>query len=168
MQLEISKSTLRKWSLALEREGYTFISDENDRRAYIFSDHDVSKQIQRLINNGNSLEDASKAVAVRYLSDSRERRTQAVRPKSEDEARSSLAYLELIKEQQDLKQNMESFMAAMSKQHEVLHQELAGQRNYIEDVLNKRDEQLLPVLKQFLSKKNGRNYGIKRSESVKK
>lgn len=153
MQLEISTSTLRKWSLSLEREGYTFIRDENERRAYVFSDLDVFKQIQKLINNGNSVEDASKSVAVRYLSDSKERITLAVRPKIQEEERSSLAYLELIKDQQDLKQNMESFMAAMSKQHEALHKELADQRDYIDELLKKRDEQLLNTLKQTLAKK---------------
>lgn len=153
MQLDIATSTLRKWSLALEREGYTFIRDENERRAYIFSDLGVFKQMQKLIHNGVSVEDAAKAVAVRYLSDSENRRTLAVRQKSEDEARSSLAFLDLVKDQQELKQNMESFMDTMIKQHELLHQELADQRSYIEDVLKKRDEQLLLVLNQSLSKK---------------
>lgn len=152
-QLEISTSTLRKWSLALEREGYTVIRDEHDRRAYIPSDLDAFKQMKTLINNGMSVEDASKAVAMRYLSDLEETRTLAVRPKSHDDGRSSPAYLELLQEQKDLKQSMESFMAAMSKQHDVLHQELADQRTYIEDVLKKRDEQLLNALKQNLSKK---------------
>jgi len=149
MQLEISTSTLRKWSLALEREGYTFIRDENERRAYIFSDLDVFKQVQKLIHNGNSVEDASKAVAVRHLSDSKERRTLAVRPENQDEERSSLAYIELMKEQQELKKNMESFMESISKQHHLLHQELANQRDYIEESLKRRDEQLLMALHEM-------------------
>jgi len=54
-----------------------------------------------------------------------------------------------MKEQQELKKNMESFMETMSKQHQLLHQELANQRNYIEESLKRRDEQLLIALREM-------------------
>lgn len=154
MQLDISTSTLRKWSLALEREGYRFIRDEHDRRAYITSDIDAFKQMKTLIDKGMSVEDASKAVAMLFLSDSGATRTIAVRYENHDNWRSSPAYLELLQEQRELKQSMELFMATMSKQQDLLHQELTKQRVYIEEVLKKRDEQLLNVLKQNFTKKS--------------
>lgn len=148
MELDISTSTLRKWSLALEREGYTFIRDENDRRAYILSDLDVFKQMQKLIHNGVSVEDASNAVAVRYLSDSSDQRTLAVRQKNNDEERSH-AYLELLTQNQEMKTLLERLEQTVHQQTASLTQEIINQREYIEESLKRRDEQMLIALREM-------------------
>ncbi|MCM3593636.1 MerR family transcriptional regulator [Brevibacillus borstelensis] len=64
--LGISTSALRKWSLRLEAEGYRFIRDEHDRRAYRESDLVALRKMKEFLGAKMSLENAAKTVSVMY------------------------------------------------------------------------------------------------------
>lgn len=64
--LDISTSSLRRWSIILEATGYPFIRDENDKRAYLQSDIMPLQKMRELLTDGMSLENAANAVVLRY------------------------------------------------------------------------------------------------------
>lgn len=64
--LDIAPVTLRKWSIALEREGYIFIRDENGRRAYRERDILPLKSMKQLLASNTSIENASKTLAIKH------------------------------------------------------------------------------------------------------
>jgi hypothetical protein len=51
--LDIGDSTLRKWCLALEKNGYGFIRNDQNRRVYVESDLVVLRHFQNLIKQHN-------------------------------------------------------------------------------------------------------------------
>lgn len=52
-QLLIGESTLRKWSLALEEQGYKFVKGEQESRAYIEGDIKILFKLKEEIRNKN-------------------------------------------------------------------------------------------------------------------
>jgi DNA-binding transcriptional MerR regulator len=60
--LEITTSTLRRWSLKLEELGYLFERNEKDQRIYYERDFKAFRELRKLITNSVSFEDAIKAV----------------------------------------------------------------------------------------------------------
>lgn len=65
--LQISDSTLRKWCLLLEKEGYKFLRDDKNNRA--FTDHDVIalRKFQELTKDKHvTLENATTIVVSMY------------------------------------------------------------------------------------------------------
>lgn len=65
--LDIGASTLRKWSLELEKAGYVFLRDEHGRRAYVEHDALALRQFKKYLDGGMSYDSASKAVLADYL-----------------------------------------------------------------------------------------------------
>jgi len=66
LHLGINPNTLRRWCLELEKEGYEFERNANDQR--IFYDRDVIalSEVQKLLVQRQSMEIATKTVAVKY------------------------------------------------------------------------------------------------------
>lgn len=65
--LSIGGSTLRKWSLELEKAGYVFLRDELGRRAYVEHDAIALRQFKKELDSGKSYDSASKSVVAQYL-----------------------------------------------------------------------------------------------------
>lgn len=102
--LDISTSTLRKWSIALESEGYIFIRDKNDRRVYLERDIMTLHKMKELLDDGFNMNDAAKAVTLRFQEQIVESRTHSVIYENERSLQRYFEYLELImNELQDLK-----------------------------------------------------------------
>lgn len=65
--LGIGDSTLRKWCLALEKNGYTFIKNEREQRLFIESDLVCLRHFQTLVQQHNmQLENAAIVVVDRF------------------------------------------------------------------------------------------------------
>ncbi|AWG44366.1 hypothetical protein BEH_26675 (plasmid) [Priestia filamentosa] len=65
--LEIPDSTLRKWCIQLESNGYTFIKGEKDSRAFTMHDLTALKVFKQLVKvERKTKETASKEVVKRY------------------------------------------------------------------------------------------------------
>jgi DNA-binding transcriptional MerR regulator len=60
--LEITTSTLRRWSLKLEELDYSFERNEKDQRIYYERDFKAFRELKKLLSNAVSFEDAIKAV----------------------------------------------------------------------------------------------------------
>lgn len=61
-RLGMGKSTLRRWCLELEKQGYTFTKGEQDSRAFLEQDVLLLEKIKKLQCEGNKLENAIKQV----------------------------------------------------------------------------------------------------------
>ena len=61
-RLEMGKSTLRRWCLELEKQGYTFTKGEQDSRAFLEQDVLLLEKIKKLQSEGSKLENAIKQV----------------------------------------------------------------------------------------------------------
>lgn len=91
--LNIAPVTLRKWSIALEREGYIFTRDENGRRAYRERDILPLKSMKQLLASNTSIENASKALATKHKE---EQGTLPVLQSNEQIERSQERYFNMI------------------------------------------------------------------------
>jgi DNA-binding transcriptional MerR regulator len=67
--LNITTSTLRRWSLELEKQGYVFERNEKDQRIYFARDFKAFRELQKLLGNSTSLADAAKSVAAMEFED---------------------------------------------------------------------------------------------------
>lgn len=99
--LDISTSTLRKWSIALETEGYPFIRDENDRRAYLERDLMPLQKMKELLKEGMGMDNAAKAVVLRF---SESMSHSVTIPVPHDNERSEERYLEIVGHVHDIRQ----------------------------------------------------------------
>ena len=63
LELEITTSTLRRWSIELEKEGYSFIRNDKDQRIYFERDFRAFRELKKLLSNFVPVSDAIKAIA---------------------------------------------------------------------------------------------------------
>jgi DNA-binding transcriptional MerR regulator len=141
--LVIGTSTLRKWCLLLEENGYNFLRDEHERRAFV--DHDVIalKAFKELTKNkGITLENASLAVVSKYNRSNSEERTLSATPFHE---RSQQRYNELDKKIDQLLEHN----AKQDAFNQALLDRLEKQETYIDQSLKKRDEQLIAAIREI-------------------
>jgi len=66
LHLEINPNTLRRWCLELEKEGYEFERNENEQRIFYDRDLVALSEVQKLLAQRQSMEVATKSVAVKY------------------------------------------------------------------------------------------------------
>lgn len=151
--LKIQESTLRKYCLILEKNGYEFLKNENGHRAFFDADSIVLKKFIELKNGSDmTLEQAAKSVvAWKKGTDITERDT--------EESRYVARYNDLIEEFTSFKENQENF------NKELLNQ-LRKQQEYISDKLEERDQKLMLTLKETLETK--RQLAIASAEVSKK
>ena len=65
IELEITTSTLRRWSIELEKQGYKFHRNEKDQRIYYERDFKAFRELKKLLSNSVPILDAIKAVSSR-------------------------------------------------------------------------------------------------------
>lgn len=131
--LGISTSALRKWSLRLEAEGYHFIRDDNDRRAYRESDIIALRKLQEFLANKMSLENAAKAVST--IHSSKIENTPGTSIVTAEKDRSDERYLALEQRFSEYIQKQEDFQRAVF------------------DRMDRRDQMLLEAMKEILETK---------------
>jgi len=139
--LGIGDSTLRKWCIELEKNGYIFIKGNKNSRA--FTDHDLLalKYFKELTRDKNhTFEQACKAVVEKY---SRKNENEGTTPVLEGNNRSVdvLDSLEkMVKELLDKTQKQEQF-------NKALVERLEKQERYIKESIDKRDQLLLESIR---------------------
>lgn len=147
--LDIGDSTLRKWAIALEKSGYTFIRNDQNKRLFVDSDLVVLKHFQNLVKQHNmQLENAANLVVDRFgkgpsavgtgtaLADNKEEQRDLTR--SNDEVIAQL--LEHIKKQDDFNQEL---LSRLDQQQKYIEEKL----NVIEAKQVERDNTLLESLR---------------------
>ena len=64
-ELKITTSTLRRWSILLEKEGYIFQKNDKEQRIYYERDFKAFRELKKLLSNSVSVTDAIKAITSR-------------------------------------------------------------------------------------------------------
>lgn len=151
--LKIQESTLRKYSLLLEKNGYEFLKNENGHRA--FFDHDIivlKKFIELKSDSDMTLEQSATAVVAW-------KNGTVVADRDTEENRYIARYNDLVSEFRGFKENQENF------NKELLNQ-LQKQQEYISTKLEERDQNLMLALKETMETK--RQLEIASAEEEKK
>jgi DNA-binding transcriptional MerR regulator len=127
-RLEMGKSTLRRWCLELEKQGYMFTKGEQDSRAFLEQDVLLLEKIKKLQSEGSKLENAIKQVLS-------EREQLPLTPV--DTPRSP--ELDFSTEREKLKQEL----------LQEIKQELLGTEQRILERLEKRDQLLIQHVREI-------------------
>jgi DNA-binding transcriptional MerR regulator len=136
--LEIGDSTLRKWCLALEKQGYTFVKDNKGNR--LFTDHDIiALRTLKTFTHGRkmTIENGASAVVLQFTGANLA--GTAIAPQREEE-RPNERYDELKDELLDLKGYIIKQTEVIKQQNEMI-QKLAERLELQEQTM--RDRQLL-------------------------
>jgi predicted ribosome quality control (RQC) complex YloA/Tae2 family protein len=145
--LQIGDSTLRKWCLSLENQGYIFARGQNNSRAFVERDLLILRRMKDLVQNkGITLEMASEAVITRLeppegtasvLEESREGEQPLPSVPSVPSVQLNELLLDILESQERLEQ-----------QNKQLISKLEEQQNYINNKLEKRDRQIMEALRE--------------------
>ena len=151
MTLDIGTSTLRKWCLALEENGYHFTRTDTQRRLFVEQDIVALKYFQKLVQGENfSLENAAKVIASKYKTEPSETRTPSVLPENEIEKRDFKRSNEILAELLERAKKQEQFNQELLRANRELMQRLEDQQKYIDERLNTRDQLLMKSLKESM------------------
>lgn len=135
--LQISDSTLRKWCLSLEKNGYEFIRGSNNSRAFIERDVLLLRRMKELVQNrGITVENASNLVIA---STSDDERTTAVQ--GTNDLTVPFHHDELLKQLLERQERLENM-------NQQLLEKLDEQHRYIDKRMEERDRILMESLRQ--------------------
>lgn len=138
--LDIGDSSLRKWCIAIEEQGYFFSRTENNKRMFLDRDLIVLKHFKQLVKVQNmSLQNAAVVVASKY----------------QDIRSTAGAQEDSIDGQRALEETLESFQNNVLSEIEQLKDlnrqlltRLDEQQKYIEERLTHRDNMLLESIRE--------------------
>ncbi|MEK4167760.1 MULTISPECIES: MerR family transcriptional regulator [Anoxybacillus] len=151
LTLDIGTSTLRKWCLALEENGYQFLRTDNQKRLFVERDLVALRYFQKLVQGENfSLENAAKVVTSKYKGEASETGTPSVLSQNEMEKRDFKRSDEILQELLERFEKQEQFNQELLRFNQELLQRLEEQQKYIEERMNKRDELLMQSLKESM------------------
>jgi hypothetical protein len=136
LTLDIGDSTLRKWCIALEKNGYGFIRNDQKTRVFVESDLVVLRHFQNLVKQHNmQLDNAAKLVVDRFGKGAFEVGTGIVPAENKEEQRA------LMRSNEDV---MEDFLEHLRTQDEVnreLLSRLEKQDNFNRELISRLDQQ---------------------------
>lgn len=118
--LNIGDSTLRKWCIALEKNGYKFLRNEQDNRIYVEGDLVVLRHFYQLVKiHKTNLENAAKLIVARFGKGAFEVGTDIVPVENDDQVTFSKDGLkELI--QEAVREEREEFKELINQEREAL------------------------------------------------
>lgn len=146
-EMEMTTSTLRRWSIEFEKQGYVFSRNENGQRVYYERDYKVLRELKKLLAKSVPFENAVKL---------------AITTVSEDEniAKTPSVNQEIVRLSQDELQSI--IKKAVEEEREFVLEAIdAKLNNYIEQ----RDRQLVTQLKMAMEQKQ---LELQQAEPVKK
>lgn len=139
--LNIQESTLRKYCLILEENGYEFLKNERGHRAFFDNDLIALKKFVEFKDEADmSLKQAAKAVTAWKNGFSMTER-------DTEENRYVARYDDLLNEFKEFRENQNQF-------NKELLSQLQKQQQYIDTRLEERDQKLMLSLKETLEAKN--------------
>lgn len=150
LTLDIGSSTLRKWCLALEKNGYFFTRTDNQRRLFVDRDLIALRYFQKLVQGENfSLDNAAKVIASKYKSEASELRTPSVLLENEEEQRYfERYYADDIQKFKELITNQNEVITTQNELIKDLINRMDQQQKYIDERMNKKDDLLLETLRE--------------------
>jgi DNA-binding transcriptional MerR regulator len=144
--LEVTTSTLRRWSIELEKAGYKFERNEKDQRIYYDRDFKAFRELKKLINNSVVLIDAINAVVSMDVEGLNASQTPSV---YREETRLTRQLLEEIL---DEKIN-QAIQQAFEEGRQQGHKEIKEIIKKIEKRSEERDENLMSVIRSIREEK---------------
>lgn len=134
--LDAGDSTIRKWCIALEEEGYFFSRTDNNRRVFFERDLVVLRHFQKLVQVQNmSMQNAARIVAPRF-------KEQPSEQKNSENGVPSIRYDDGVLEKVfDEIEQLKNLNVQLLKR-------LDEQQTYIEERLSKRDAVLMESLRE--------------------
>lgn len=150
VSLDIGDSTLRKWCLAIEAQGYNFPRTDNNRRVFFQKDLELLRHFRNMVQVQNfSLEHASLLVVAKVHKDaSEEKNTDNAVPAIRDNGEIIHGLLEHIERQETFNQQLIERLDEQQRFNEKLFERLDQQQKYIDDRLNRRDEMLMQSMRE--------------------
>lgn len=134
--LEIGDSTLRKWCLAIEEQGYNFPRTDNNKRLFFKHDIDLLKTFRKFVKVQNmSMENAATLIVSKVEEKVFENQN------SENNVPATRSDNEVIQKLLHHIEQQEQF-------NKELLRRLDEQQKYIEERLSKRDEALMQSLRE--------------------
>lgn len=150
LTLDIGDSTLRKWCLALEKNGYEFLRNDQNKRLYIDRDLVALRHFQVLVQKNNfPLENAALVVAAKFKEDPSESRTGIVLQNQEENDRSLMRSDMVIEKLMEHIQVQQEHIERQEKFNRDLIDRLDQQQKYIEERLEERDKSLMESIRQI-------------------
>jgi len=144
--LEVTTSTLRRWSIELEKAGYKFERNEKDQRIYYDRDFKAFRELKKLISNSVVLIDAINAVVSMDVEGLNASQTPSV---YREETRLTRQFLEEIL---DEKIN-QAIQQAFEEGRQQGHKEIKEMIKKIEKRSEERDENLMSVIRSIREEK---------------
>lgn len=146
-RLDISDSTLRKWCISLEKNGYTFTRGEQNRRLFLNQDLEALDHLKLLVQGKKmSLENATIIITSRYNESRSSTGTPSVLEENNNEGEIINKLYEHIKKQDQFIEKQEQFNQELLKR-------LDKQAEYINNRLDKRDKSLLNTMDQLMQQR---------------
>lgn len=138
-RLDIADSTLRKWSISLEKNGYSFARGEQNRRLFLEDNLVALDHLKVLVQEKRmSLDNASIIVTSKFVDDRSSERTPSV-PAENSNPSVRDALQKHIKKQEYFNQE--------------LLKRLDEQNQYINNRLDQRDEALMETMNKMIEQR---------------
>ncbi|MEB6551126.1 DNA-binding protein [Heyndrickxia sporothermodurans] len=138
-ELEITTSTLRRWSIELEKAGYIFERNKKEQRIYYERDFKAFRELKKLLTNSVAFVDAIKAVVSMDLEDKNASITPSVH---KEELRLSKSELEELIHR--------TVKKAIEEEREAMFRAFETKMN---DVVEKRDRLITQQLNRSLEER---------------
>jgi len=146
VDLEVTTSTLRRWSIELEKAGYKFERNEKDQRIYYDRDFKAFRELKKLINNSVVLIDAINAVVSMNVEGLNASQTPSV---YREETRLTRQFLEEILDEKINK----AIQQAFEEGRQQGQKEIKEMMKKIEKRSEERDDNLMSVIRSIREEK---------------
>jgi len=134
--LDIGDSTLRKWCLAIEEQGYHFSRTDNNKRLFFKHDVELLKAFRKFVQVQNmSIENAANLIVSRV-------------DKELFEKQNTENTVPALRSDNELIQRLLNHIEQQEQFNKELLKRLDEQQRYIEERLSKRDEALMQSLRE--------------------
>ncbi|MGR6342646.1 hypothetical protein ACU5CE_33445 [Priestia megaterium] len=149
--LKIATPTVRKYCNLMESNGYVFLRNAYNQRAFLQRDIIVLKKIQELIKQKDiSVEQAIKTIVSDIPRNQLTPSITTIDNSKEDELKQIITEIEEIKrDNEQLQTTLEEFKKLMITQQE----QILKQQEYIAASIEKRDNQITHLLQQSMENK---------------
>jgi DNA-binding transcriptional MerR regulator len=145
-ELEVTTSTLRRWSIELEKAGYKFERNEKDQRIYYNRDFKAFRELKKLISNSVVLVDAINAVVSMDVEGLNASQTPSV---YREETRLTRQFLEEILDEKINK----AIHQAFEEGRQQGQKEIKEMMKKIEKRSEERDDNLISVIRSIQEEK---------------
>lgn len=150
LTLDIGTSTLRKWCLSLEENGYSFARTESNKRLFVENDLVALKHYKVLLQEHNfTLGNAAMIVISKFHNKESGTRTPSVPQENEKEERSDKRSDDRIDRLIEYAEKQEQFNRELVERLDAQQKHIEKQQYYIEERLKERDEKLMDSLRTF-------------------